>query len=98
MVGAETLRNLWRENILDDVNNAHTRIDEHLEQSDEWLQEFDARMQTHGKLAMEMYHTVMDLKHIVNEQQRQIEELQAIVNYCHNRHPSEVVAVGAFGF
>ena len=65
----DTLRNLWRENILDDVNNAHTRIDEHLEQSDEWLSDFEQRTLTHAKLAMEMYHTVMDLKHTVNEQQ-----------------------------
>ena len=93
----EVLRNLWRENILDDINNAHTRIDEHQEQSDAWLQDFEDRMITHSKLAMEMYHTVIELKGIVSEQQRQIEELQAIVNYCHNRHPSEVVAVGAFG-
>ena len=97
MVGAETLQNLWRENILDDVNNAHTRIDEHLEQSDEWLSDFEQRTLTHAKLAMGMYHTVMELKGIVSEQQRQIEELQAIVNYCHNRHPSEVIALRAFG-
>ena len=70
---------LWKENILDDVNNAHTRIDEHMEQSDAWLRDFDARMATHGKLAMEMYHTVIELKQIVNEQQRQIKELQAVV-------------------
>ena len=94
----EVLRNLWRENILDDVNNAHTRIDEHLEQSDEWLSDFEHRTLTHAKLAMEMYHTVIELKQTVEHQQKQIEELQAIVNYCHNRHPSEVVAVGAFGF
>ena len=97
MVGAETLQNLWRENILDDINNAHTRIDEHQEQSDTWLRDFEDRMITHSKLAMEMHHTVTDLKHIVNEQQKQIEELQAIVNYCHNRHPSEVIALRAFG-
>ena len=87
----EVLQNLWRENILDDVGNAHTRIDEHLESSDEWLRDFEARMNTHANLATEMYHTVMELKHIVSEQQRQIEELQAIVNYCHNRHPSVTV-------
>ena len=91
----EVLDKLWRENILDDVNNAHTRIDEHQEQSDAWLHDFAAGMQVHAKMAMQMYHTVMELKQIVSEQQRQIEELQAIVHYCHHRHPSEVVrAVG----
>ena len=91
MVREDVLKNLWRENILDDIGNAHTRIDDHLEQSDEWLQDFQQRSSTHTKLAMEMYHTIMELKHIVSEQQRQIEELQAIVNYCHNRHPSVTV-------
>ena len=87
----DALQNLWRENVLDDIGNAHTRIDEHLEQSDEWLRDFAARMTTHGKLAGELYHTVTELKDIVEHQQRQIEELQAIVNYCHNRHPSVTV-------
>ena len=91
----EVLDGLWRENILDDVNEAHTRIDEHLQQSDELRRDFEQRTLTHTTLAMEMYHTIMELKNIVSEQQRQIEELQAIVNYCHNRHPS--IAVRATG-
>ena len=93
----EVLDGLWRENILDDVNEAHTRIDEHLQQSDELRRDFEQRTITHTKLATEMYHTVAELRDIVEHQQRQIEELQAIVNYCHNRHPSEVIALRAFG-
>jgi hypothetical protein len=96
-VGANPFDAQWRENLLDDLSNAHTRIDDHQEQSDEWLHDFEARMQTNGNLAKEMYHTVVDLKSIVEQQQQQIEELQAIVNYCHNRHPSEEIASRALG-
>jgi hypothetical protein len=96
-VGVGPFEALWRENVLSDIGNAHTRIDDHQEQSDEWLRDFESRMTTHGKLAMEMYHTVIGLMSTVEKQQQQIEELQAIVNYCHNRHPSEVITLRALG-
>jgi type II secretory pathway component PulJ len=69
------------ENILDDINDAHNKLETHLELSDEWLHDFEGRMGTHAKLAMSMYHTIIDLKQTVETQQKQIEELQAAIGF-----------------
>ena len=68
-----TLR--W-ENILDDVNNAHDRLDSHLEQTDEWLHDFDARMGSHAVIASRMYDTICELQQTVKELRAQIDLLK----------------------
>jgi len=80
------------ENLLDDVSNAHSRLDTHLEDSDEWLLEFTARAQTHAKVAEWMYSTIVELKQIVGMQtviitalQEQLEALQAERHVIINR-------------
>jgi hypothetical protein len=60
-------------------------MDFHIEQTDEWLHEFDARMLAHGKMATIMYHTIKDLKQIIKTQQKQIEELQTVMRQCNFR-------------
>jgi nucleosome binding factor SPN SPT16 subunit len=72
----EALR--W-ENLLDDLNDAHNKLDAHLELSDEWLHDFEGRMRIHVKVSMLMYHTINDLKQTIKTQQMQIEDLQTVI-------------------
>jgi hypothetical protein len=58
------------------VSDAHNKMDMHIEQSDEWLHEFDARMLAHGKLATIMYHTLNELKELTAIQQARIAKLE----------------------
>jgi hypothetical protein len=64
------------ENLLDDVGEAHNRMDTHLERSDEWLLDFEARMLAHGKMATIMYHRLTELKELTGIQQDRITELE----------------------
>lgn len=60
-------------NLLDDVNNAHTRIDSHEEHWDEWQQEFDASIL---QVKAWVFGVLSGLINTVEDQQKQIEELQ----------------------
>jgi len=73
----DPLQALRWENLLDDVGNAHNRLDTHLEKSDEWLLDFNTRMQTHSRVAEWMFTTIIELKRTVAAQAVIIEKLQA---------------------
>ena len=65
---------IW-ENMLEDMNNAHDRMDSHLEESDEWLHDFEARMEYHARIAGWMYETIIDFQQTVKELRAQIDLL-----------------------
>jgi len=62
---------MW-ENLLDDVNNAHNRMDDHEEHWDAWQHEFDVNM---NQVSTWVFSVINDLRYTIEKQQRQIDEL-----------------------
>jgi paraquat-inducible protein B len=79
-------------NLLDDVNEAHNKMDAHLEYSDEWHHEFEVRMLTHKKMATIMYHTLNELKELTAIQQARITELEVQIEELQHYQQMPVIS------
>ena len=62
---------IW-ENLLEDISNAHFRLDSHEEHWDTWQHDFDVSA---NQLSTWVFNTINDLRHTIEKQQNQIDEL-----------------------
>jgi len=67
---------IW-ENLLEDLNNAHDRLDSHEEHWGIWQHDFDVRM---NQVSTWLFSTINDLRHTIEKQQRQIDELLMLIS------------------
>jgi len=72
---------IW-ENLLEDLSNAHDRLDTHEEHWDIWQHEFDVGM---NRVSTWLFSTINDLRHTIEKQQNQIDELLMLTGYPVNQ-------------
>jgi hypothetical protein len=71
----DPMKSLIWENLIDDLNNAHYRIDTHEEHWDIWQHNFEVNT---NQLSTWIFSTINDLRHTIEKQQNQIDELMML--------------------
>ena len=65
---------IW-ENLLEDLSNAHSRIDTHEEHWDTWQHDFEVSRKQVSTWISSIFSNINDLRHTIEKQQNQIDEL-----------------------
>ena len=65
---------VW-ENLLEDLDNAHGRMDTHEEHWDTWQHDFEVSRKQVSTWISSIFSSINDLRHTIEKQQRQIDEL-----------------------